>query len=78
MAGVWFTELQSRPLEFLDVTSVTLDDFQHLVPPFETAFQCQMAAWRMDGKPRTARRFPVDNNYPLPHGPGTAARHLRG
>src|SRR5262249_44505826 len=49
-----------------------------LVPPFETAFQCQMAAWRMDGKPRTTRRFPVDNNYPLPHGPGPAARHLRG
>src|SRR5215510_2526844 len=66
MAGVWFTELQSRPLEFLDVMSVTLDEFQHLVPPFETAFQCQMSAWRMDGQPRTARRFPVDNNCPLP------------
>src|SRR5215470_231208 len=25
-----------------------------------------MAAWRMDGKPRTARRFAVDNNCPLP------------
>jgi len=66
VAGVWFTELQSRPLEFLDVTSVTLDEFQHLVPPFETAFQCQMAAWRMDGKPRTARRFTVYKTCPLP------------
>ena len=54
MAGVRFIELQSRPTEFLDFTSVTLDEFQQLVPPFETAFQCQMAAWRMDGKPRTA------------------------
>src|SRR5207245_4664226 len=66
MAGVRFTELQSRPMEFLDFTSVTLDEFQQLVPPFETAFQCHMAAWRMDGKPRTARRFPVYKTCPLP------------
>jgi Helix-turn-helix of DDE superfamily endonuclease len=66
MAGVRFTELQSRPMEFLDFTSVTLDEFQQLVPPFETAFQCHMAAWRMDGKPRTARRFTVYKNCPLP------------
>src|SRR5216683_2183256 len=65
MAGVRFTELQSRPMEFLDFTSVTLDEFQQLVPPFETAFQCHMAAWRMDGKPRTARRFTVYKNCPL-------------
>src|SRR5215475_3367651 len=66
MAGVRFTELQSRPMEFLDFTSVTLDEFQQLVPPFETAFQCQMAVWRMDGKPRTARRFTVYKTCPLP------------
>ncbi len=45
MAGVRFTELQSRPLEFLDFTSLTLAEFQQLVPPFETAFQVRMAAW---------------------------------
>src|SRR2546427_1057050 len=66
MAGVRFTELQSRPTEFLDFTSVTLDEFQQLVPPFETAFQCRMAVWRMDGKPRTTRRFTVYKNCPLP------------
>ena len=66
MAGVRFTELQSRPMEFLDFTSVTLDEFQQLVPPFETAFQCHMTAWRMDGKPRTARRFTVYTTCPLP------------
>jgi hypothetical protein len=32
MAGVRFTELQSRPMEFLDFTSVTLAEFQPLVP----------------------------------------------
>ena len=66
MAGVRVTELQSRPMAFLDVTSVTLDEFQPLVPPFETACQCHMAAWRMDGKPRTARRFTVYKTCPLP------------
>ena len=66
MAGLRFTDLQSRPMEFLDFTSVTLDEFQQLVPPFETAFHARMAAWRMDGKPRTARRFTVYNNCPLP------------
>jgi len=66
MAGLRFTALQSRPLEFLDFTSVTLDEFQQLVPPFETAFHARMAVWRMDGKPRTARQFTVYKNCPLP------------
>jgi hypothetical protein len=66
MAGLRFTELQSRPMEFLDFTSVTLDEFQQLVPPFEAAFHARMAVWRMDGQPRTARRFTVYKNCPLP------------
>jgi hypothetical protein len=66
MAGLRFTDLQSRPMEFLDFTSVTLDEVQQLVPPFEAAFHARMAAWRMDGKPRTARRFTVYQNCPLP------------
>src|SRR6266699_4774859 len=66
MASVRFTDLQARPTEFLDMTSLTLDEFQHLVSPFETAFQAPMAAWRLDGKPRTARRFTVYQNCPLP------------
>jgi hypothetical protein len=66
MAGLRFADLQSRPMEFLDLTSVTLDEFQQLFPPFEAAFQAHMAAWRMDGKPRTVRRFTVYQNCPLP------------
>jgi hypothetical protein len=65
MTGLRFTALQSRPLEFLDFTSLTLAEFQQLVPPFEAAFRTRMAAWRMDGKPRTARRFTVYQNCPL-------------
>src|SRR4249920_1606738 len=66
MAGLRFADLQSRPTEFLDLTSLTRGEFQQLVPPFEAAFQAHMAAWRMDGKPRTARRFTVYQNCPLP------------
>jgi hypothetical protein len=50
----------------LDVTSLTLDAFRQLVPPFETAFQDQMVAWRLDGQPRTARRYTTYQHCPLP------------
>jgi hypothetical protein len=66
MAGVRFADLQSRPTEFLDFTSLTRDEFQQLVPPFEAAFQAHMAAWRLDGNPCTARQFRVYNNCPPP------------
>src|SRR5262245_36889208 len=66
MAHVQFTDVQERPTEFLDLTSLTRDEFQQLVPPFEAAFQAHMAAWRLDGKPRTARRFSVYQTCPLP------------
>src|SRR5215472_2266225 len=66
MAHVQFADLQSRPTDFLDFTSLTLDEFQLLIPPFEAAFQAHMAAWRLDGKPRTARQFSVYKNCPLP------------
>jgi hypothetical protein len=65
MAHLRFTDVQDRPTEFLDFTSLTLDEFQLLVPPFASAFQAHMAAWRLDGKPRTARQFSVYKNCPL-------------
>jgi len=66
MASGRFTDVQSRPAEFLDDTSVTLEEFQALVPPFAAAFQAPMEAWRRDGKPGTARRFTVYKSCPLP------------
>jgi len=66
MAHLQYTDVQDRPTEFLDVTSLTHKEFQQLVPPFEAAFQAHMAAWRLDGKPRTARQFAVYKNCPLP------------
>src|SRR5688572_31816255 len=66
MASIRFADVQTRPTEFLDFTSLTLDEFQQLLPPFEAAFHAHMAAWCLDGKPRTARQFAVYKNCPLP------------
>jgi hypothetical protein len=66
MASVQFTDVQARPTEFLDLTSLTLDEFRQLVPPFEAAFQAHMSAWRLDGKPRTARQFYGVQKLPPP------------
>jgi hypothetical protein len=66
MAGIRFSDAQSRPTEFLDLTSLTPDEFEQLIAPFEDAFQAHMALWCLDGKPRTARQFAVYKNCPLP------------
>jgi hypothetical protein len=66
MGSLQFADLQTRPTEVLDLTSLTLEEFRPLVPPFEAAFQTHMAAWRLDGQPRTARRYTTDTNCPLP------------
>ena len=60
------TDLQTRPKEVLDLTSLTLDEFQRLVPPFESTFQAHMALWCLDGQARTARRSTTYRNSPLP------------
>jgi len=50
----------------LDLTSLTGEEFLELSPPFDAAFQAHMAAWRLDGRPRTARRYTTYTNCPLP------------
>jgi hypothetical protein len=66
MASLRCTDVQARPSEFLDLTSLTIKEFQQLIPPFETAFHAHLAAWRLDGKPRITRQFTVYKNCPLP------------
>jgi hypothetical protein len=66
MGHVRFADVPTRPAEFLDLTSLTLNELRHLVSPFEAAFQAHMTPWRLDGKPRTARRYTTSQNGPLP------------
>src|SRR5271165_5626326 len=65
MVGLWFADIRFRPTEFLDFTSLTVEEFQILIPPFEAAFQAHMAVWCLDGTARTARRFSVYQTCPL-------------
>jgi hypothetical protein len=48
------------------LTSLTVDEFELLVPEFEKAFQEHMSKWRLDGKARTKRRYTTYQNCPLP------------
>lgn len=66
MTGLRFSTIESKPYEILDLTSLTLDEFQILVAPFEVAFQDYMREWRLDGKPRTARAYTTYTTCPLP------------
>jgi DDE superfamily endonuclease len=65
MAGVRFADMRFRPTEFLDFTSLTVEEFEILIPPFEAAFQAHMTHWCLDGTPRTNRRFSVYRTCPL-------------
>ena len=66
MGNLPFADVQVRPTEFLDLTSLTVKEFHELVLPFEAAFQAPMTSWRLDGKPRIARPYTTDKNCPLP------------
>jgi hypothetical protein len=66
MARLTYTDLARKPMNVLDMTSLTPEEFQQLVPAFEIAFQAHMSEWCLDGTRRTARRFAVYKNCPLP------------
>src|SRR3954468_5383361 len=65
MAGIRFADMRLRPTEFLDFTSLTVEEFEILIPPFEAAFQAHMTLWCLDGTPRTNRRFSIYRTCPL-------------
>src|SRR5262245_19984812 len=66
MGTLRFADIETRPTEVLDLTSLTIEEFRGLVPPFAAAFPAQMPAWRLDGRSRPARRYTTDTHCPLP------------
>jgi len=52
--------------QILNLTSLTVEQFEQLVEPFEQAFVHHMSQWTMEGKPRTARAYTPYVNSPLP------------
>jgi hypothetical protein len=66
MGNLRFTEIQNRPTEVLDLTSLTMDEFHRLLIHLETAFHAHMTQCLLEGRPRTARRYITYQNCPLP------------
>jgi hypothetical protein len=66
MSGLRYTEVSQRELKFLDLTSLTVEEFGQLVSRFEGAFQERMQQWRLDGKRRSGRGYTTYANCPLP------------
>jgi hypothetical protein len=52
--------------QILNLTSLTIEQFEQLVEPFEQAFVRHMKVWTIEGKPRTARAYTPYANSPLP------------
>jgi len=66
MQALRFDAIAHKPTLILDMTSLTVDEFGLLVPAMERAFEEHMRDWRLDGKPRTARKYTTYTNCPLP------------
>ena len=61
-----YRDIPTHTTEVLDLTSLTVDEFAALVPPFEAAFLDYMAAWTLHGRRRQSRRYTTYRNCPLP------------
>jgi Helix-turn-helix of DDE superfamily endonuclease len=63
---VRYHDIKTKAYRILDLTSLTVDEFEQLVPAFEVAFVRHMREWTMEGKPRSGRRYSQYTNCPLP------------
>ena len=61
-----YRDLPTHTTEVLELTSLTVDEFRALVPPFEAAFLGDMAEWTFHGRRRHSRRYTTSKNCPLP------------
>src|SRR5215468_3844426 len=61
-----YRDIPTHTTDVLDLTSLTVDEFTALVPPFEAAFLDAMAEWTLHGQRRQARRYTTSKNCPLP------------
>lgn len=61
-----YTTEKDKAHRILDLTSLTVEEFEQLVEPFEQAFVRHMQQWTMEGKPRRARAYTSYANSPLP------------
>lgn len=57
MGALRYAEESRSEREFLDLTSLTVEEFDELVASFEAAFQEHMKEFRLDGKKRVGRGY---------------------
>lgn len=72
MGKLRYIEIKSKATEFLALTSVSIDEFEILVPHFEKAYQEHMTTWCMNGQLRRKRSYTTYGTCPL----ATAADRL--
>lgn len=61
-----YQDEKDKANRIVDLTSLTLEQFEQLVKPFDAAFVRHMQNWTMQGLPRTGRRYSQYANCPLP------------
>ena len=61
-----YEAIKDKAYRVLDLTSLTVEEFEQLVEPFETAFVRHMQEWTMEGKRRDGRAYVPYANSPLP------------
>ena len=66
MSRLRYRDVKTKERELLALSSLTVEEFERLVPGFEQAFQAHMAQWCLDGKVRSKRRYSSYQNSPLP------------
>jgi hypothetical protein len=66
MSGLRYAQVSQKEPKFLDLTSLTVQEFDQLVPAFEEAFEQRMKEWCLDGKKRSGRAYRTYANCPLP------------
>ena len=66
MARLAYAAVAGNPERVQQLTSLSNDEFEELVVPFESAFQAHMVSWTLAGKRRRYRRYTPYANSPLP------------
>lgn len=67
MIGLRFDDIKHNSDKVLDMTSLTLEEFEILSPNLQEAFLEKMKDYCLDGKPRTKKKsFQTYKNCPLP------------
>ncbi len=61
-----YADISRREQKCLDFTSLTVEEFEKLVPVFEEEFQEYMKTHCLDGKERVGRGYVTYANCPLP------------